>query len=148
MIETTTCPPDPSLCIELNRLWISDFYGDHRKNKASEFVADALRQLPPLLVASYADTSVGHIGTVYRALNFHYAGWTDEDRKTPRFDYVVPGKHSRDAFRGGNFTRVRRKPKIKFWIATGDRRDRKRLEKLCGWSSRAWDGGPKLQEIE
>ena len=138
-MQISVCPTDPSLVIELNRLWIRD---DQPHGTASAFVSDALRQMPPRIVASYADTSAGHLGTVYRALNFHYSGWTDMDRKTPRYDYVVEGKHSRDAFRCGKYTRVRRRPKIKYWIPTGNKRDRKRLFAICGWPSLVWDGGP------
>jgi hypothetical protein len=139
-VRKSACPSDPRSVIELSRLWIDD---SMPRNTASMFVSSALRQLPPHIVVSYADTAVGHDGTVYRAMNFNYAGWTDEDRKTARFDYVVVGKHSRSAFRGGNeYTRVRRTPKIRYWIATGNRRERKRLEAICGWGSRDWDGGP------
>jgi len=138
-LQKSVCPSDPSKCIELNRLWISDYQGP---NTASYFISQSMKKLPPLIVASYADTSAGHIGYVYRASNFHYAGWTDMDRKTARFDYVVPGKHSRDAFRGGEYTRVRRKPKIKYWRATGDRRERKELESICGWEKLDWKEMP------
>ena len=139
-MQMSVCPSDPSLVLELSRLWLCDCLP---RNTASQFVWSALKQLPPLLIASYADTSVGHLGTVYRAMNFYYAGWTDQDRKTPRYDYVpANGKHTRDAFRSNDYTRVRRKPKIKYWVATGNRRDRKTLKSRCGWPSRPWDGGP------
>lgn len=133
-LQKSLCPSDPGKVIELNRLWVSDTMP---RNTESWFVSRALRALPPLLVVSYADTAAGHNGTVYRALNFNYAGLTDSDRKTPRYDYVVEGKHSRDAFRSGNYIRVRRRPKHKFWIATGNRRERHELEQLSGWPSLA-----------
>jgi hypothetical protein len=134
-MQKSVCPSDPSKCIELNRLWIDD---KMPKNTASFFVSRVLKMLPPFIVASYADTSVGHQGFVYRALNFYYAGWTDMDRKTPRFDYVVEGKHSRDAFRSGKFKRVRRKPKIRYWTVTGTKKEKKILEKLCRWPKFSW----------
>ena len=28
------------------------------------------------------------------------------ERKTPRYDYIAPGKHTRDAFRGGPWSSV------------------------------------------
>jgi hypothetical protein len=98
--------------------------------------------LPPRIILSYADTAEGHAGYVYRAANFHYSGWTDMERKTPRFDYVAPGKHSRDAFRNGFTHKVRRKPKVKYWTTTGTRRDRKQLEKLCAWPKLNWKTNP------
>ncbi len=135
-LQKSACPERPEAVIELNRLWVDDAMP---RNTESWFVSRALKLLPPLIVVSYADTAAGHAGYVYRALNFRYAGWTDMERKTPRFDYVVPGKHSRDAFRGGReFTRVRREPKHKYWLATGDRRERRALEAICGWPKLSW----------
>ena len=132
----SACPSDPSRVLELNRLWIDD---KMPRNTASTLVAAALKQLPPLIVVSYADTAAGHQGYVYRACNFFYAGWTDMERKTPRFDYVPRnGKHSRDAFRSNDFDRVRRKPKVKYWAVTGNRREQHDLMKLAGWPKLSW----------
>lgn len=133
----------PETVIELNRLWVHD---DMPRNTESWFVARALKLLPPKIVLSYADTSAGHMGYIYRAVNFFYAGWTDMDRKTPRFDYIAPGKHSRDAFRNGFTDRVRRKPKVKYWTATGNRRERKRLEAACLWPKLNWKTNPPPSE--
>jgi len=134
--QMSVCPSDPSMALELNRLWIDD---DLPGNTASWFVAGCLRLLPPRIVFSYADTAVGHHGGVYRAMSWNYAGQTDEDRKTPRFDYVPDnGNHSRDAFRTGEFTRVRRKPKHRYWTTTGSARQRRRMVGLCGWDARPY----------
>lgn len=137
------CPSDPSAVIELNRLWVSD---DLPRNTESWFVSRALAELPPRIVVSYADTAEGHKGYVYRALNFYYAGWTDMDRKTPRFDYIAPGKHSRDAFRTGFIERVRRKPKVRYWITTGTRRERHHLENQMMWAKMDWKTEPPPSE--
>ena len=126
---------DTKVVIELNRLWVHDSLP---RNTESWFVSRALALLPPKIVLSYADTAAGHLGYIYRALNFNYAGWTDMERKTPRFDYIAPGKHSRDAFRNGYTDRVRRKPKVKYWITTGNRRERKQLEAQCLWPKMDW----------
>jgi hypothetical protein len=146
-LQKSLCPTDPDCVIELNRLWVHD---DCPRNSESFFVARALKALPPLLVVSYADTAWGHKGIIYRALGFHYAGWTDMERKTPRYDYMPPdGLHTRDAFRGGEpkwTHRVRRKPKAKYWCATGDRRDRARLETACAWPSLDWREYPVPDE--
>lgn len=133
------CRSAPEVVIELNRLWCSD---DMPRNTESWFVARALKLLPPKIVLSYADTAAGHVGYIYRAANFHYAGWTDMDRKTPRFDYIAPGKHSRDAFRNGFTARVRRKPKVKYWTVTGNRRERKLLDAACLWPKLDWKINP------
>jgi hypothetical protein len=152
-VQTGACPSDPGLVIELNRLWVSDSLP---RNSESWFVSRVLKMMPPRIVVSYADTSAGHAGYVYRALNFCYAGWTDMERKTPRFDYVVPGKHSREAFRGGvaQYTeRVRRRPKVKYWTVSGDHRQRARLGKMMCWSRLDWKTLPPpvpalTQELE
>ena len=128
--------------LELNRMAFSDVLP---RNSESWFISRALALLPPKIVLSYADTAAGHMGYVYRASNFHYAGWTDMDRKTPRFDYITPGMHTRDAFRKGErrFTeRVRRKPKVRYWITTGNRRERKALEAQCLWPKMDWKLNP------
>ncbi|WP_441253655.1 hypothetical protein [Bradyrhizobium sp. 613_E4_N2_2] len=141
-VQTGACPTAPSSVIELNRLCVLD---EAPRNTESWFIARALRMLPPYIVVSYADTIQGHMGFVYRAANFNYAGWTDMDRKTARYDYVVPGKHSRDAFRGEKpqFTeKVRRRPKVKYWTVTGDKRERNRLTKICSWLNICWGAYP------
>lgn len=140
-LQKSLCPSDPGMVLELNRLWVHDAQPG---NTESWFVSRALRALPPRLVASYADPVHGHLGYVYRALNFRYAGWTDMDRKTPRFDYLPadPSTHTRDAFRNGYVAKVRRVAKVRYWTVTGGRNDRKRLAGLSGCPSMDWRGDP------
>lgn len=137
-LQKSACPSNPSCVIELNRLWVDD---SMQKNSESWFVSRCLSQLWPCIVVSYADTEHMHRGYVYRALNWKFAGVTDEDRKTPRFDYLIPEKHSRSTFRSGdgaNAEKVRRKPKYKYWTVTGDRRQRRALAASCGWPDKSW----------
>ena len=135
-LQKSACPDDPSLVIELNRLWVSDAMP---RNTESWFVSRSLRLLPPRIVVSYADTREQHYGYIYRALNFKYAGWTDMERKTPRYDYIpLAGGHTRDAFRGGYSHRVRRLPKVKYWLATGTPAQRRRLQAMSGWPELDW----------
>ncbi len=144
-LQLGACPADPSKVIELNRLWVHD---DLPRNTESWFVSRALKLLPPLIVVSYADTVQAHTGYVYRALNFRYAGWTDMERKTPRYDYVPldPSAHTRDAFRNGYSRRVRRRPKVKYWTTTGTPSQRRSLVRLCGWPSYDWKTLPPPME--
>lgn len=135
-LQKSVCPSSPDNVVELNRLWVCD---SMPKNTESWFISRALKAMPPFLICSYADSSFNHVGYVYRASNWFYAGYTDMERKTPRYDYCVPGKHSRDAFRGKTgYVKVRRKPKYKYWTVTGDKRQRKRLEAICGWPKLSW----------
>lgn len=140
-LQKGACPTDPGSVIELNRMWLSD---ELPRNSESWAVSRSLKLIPPRIVVSYADTREGHYGYVYRAINFHYAGWTDMERKTPRFDYIPidPTKHTREATRSGVARRVRRKPKVKYWIATGDRSERRYLESVCGWPVMDWKEKP------
>ncbi len=141
-LQMIACPSRPSLVIELNRLWVDDAAP---RNTESWFVSRCLAMMPSRIVVSYADTARGHAGYVYRALNFRYAGITDSDRKTPRFDYITPGKHSRDAFRNGYTEKVRREPKHKYWTTTGNRRQRSAAASLCGWPTLSWE---RIEAVE
>lgn len=132
-LQKSACPTDPSKVLELNRLWIDDRMPP---NTASRFVRRCLKDMPGHIIVSYADPLAGHSGGVYRAMGFNYAGLTDADRKTPRYDYVpINGNHSRDAFRSGEFLKIRRVPKHKFWAVSGDRKSRRDLAKICGWKA-------------
>lgn len=131
-LQKSACSADPALVIELNRLWISDAMP---ANSESWFVSRTLKMLPPRIVVSYADTQREHYGYIYRALNFRYAGWTDMDRKTPRNDYIPISKdaHTREAFRSGYSHKVPRLPKVRYWITTGNKAERRALDRLCDW---------------
>lgn len=136
-LQKSACPSDPSKVLELNRLWVSDTLPP---NTESWFVSRALKLLPPRIIVSYADPAHGHVGYIYRALNFRYAGWTDMDRKTPRFDYIPhnPDHHTREATRTGYTEKRRRVAKIRYWTTTGNPTDRRVLAQLCGWDSLDW----------
>lgn len=82
---------------ELARLFIED---GTPKNAETWFVSKSIQWIkknrPDVdCLVSYADPSAGHSGTIYRAGNWIDDGMTDDDRKTPRFDYADPktGKH-------------------------------------------------------
>ncbi len=135
--QLSVAPTAPNLVTELNRLWVAE---SEPRNTESWFVARALALLDPHIVVSYADTAHGHVGFIYRALNFRYAGWSDMERKSPRFDYeTISGGHSRDAYRTGHTgRRIPRAPKVRYWTTTGTKRDRKRLDSLVAWPSLDW----------
>lgn len=143
-LQISACKERPDAVLELNRLWVCD---SMPRNSESWFISRALALLPPYVIVSYADTAAGHSGYVYRAANFNYAGLTDMDRKTPRFDYVCAGKHSRDAFRTGFTEKVRRKPKHRYWTVTGNRKDVRTLSKLCTWPRLTWKAPNELSRM-
>jgi hypothetical protein len=75
---------------ELARLWIDD---DLPQNAETWAIARAIRYIKanhPIVkvLVSYADPSAGHSGTIYKAANWIEDGRTDQERKTPRFDYA------------------------------------------------------------
>ena len=75
---------------ELSRLWIDDSVP---KNAETYLIGRAIRYIknnfPKVKnLVSYADPSFGHTGTIYRASNWQEDGRTDQERKTPRFDYA------------------------------------------------------------
>lgn len=123
-------PASHSLCIgvagkensknvlELNRLVICD----ETPNNASFLVGNALKQLPNgTFVVSYADRGGwGHVGYVYQATNFLYAGATK-----PRTDIYSEG-HSRH-YEKGEVRRVPRSSKNRYVYLVGDKRMKKRM---------------------
>lgn len=140
-LQMSACPSNPSKVLELNRLWLDDVLP---ANSESWFVSRSLKLLPARIIVSYADPVHGHLGYIYRALNFHYAGWTDMERKTPRYDYIPadPTTHTRDAFRNGYVEKRRRIAKVKYWTVTGNRTERKELTQLCPWPQMSWKTSP------
>jgi hypothetical protein len=99
---------------ELARLFIED---GTPKNTETWFMARAIawikRERPEVeLLVSYADPSAGHTGVIYKAGNWIPDGRTDQERKTPRFDYAVGDKvYSRRAHVPEGAT-IRRIPRI------------------------------------
>ena len=99
---------------ELARLWVDDA---EPRNTESWFLARAVRlvrRLCPSVVClvSYADPSVGHVGTVYRAANWTPDGNTDAERKTPRFDYIAGGKRYQRRSQVPSGVAVERVPRV------------------------------------
>lgn len=102
---------------ELARLWVDDA---EPRNTESWFISRAVktvrRERPDVVaLVSYADPSAGHAGTIYKAANWTADGRTDQERKTPRFDYESGGKrYSRRGHipEGQDFVRV---PRVSKW---------------------------------
>jgi hypothetical protein len=108
-----------SLAWELARLYLLD---SEPFNSETWLIAKAFKWIkkhfPKVeLIVSYADPSVGHQGVIYKAANFEIDGKTDQERKTPRFDYSVEGKiYSRRSHvpEGSVITRVPRVSKFRY----------------------------------
>ena len=77
---------------ELARLWVADRIP---RNVETWLIAQSVGYIKTYFpdvrsLVSYADPSAGHAGTIYKAANWRDDGRTDQERKTPRFDYVHP----------------------------------------------------------
>ena len=65
--------------LELSRLYIKDEISQHVPNITSRFVSWTLRELKKQgnwFIISFADSSMGHVGSIYQATNFLYCGVT------------------------------------------------------------------------
>lgn len=82
---------------ELARLWVAESVPSNAETwLIAKAVSYIKRHRPEVrCLVSYADPSAGHSGTIYKAANWTSDGRTDDERKTPRFDYkdVKTGKH-------------------------------------------------------
>jgi hypothetical protein len=127
------------LVYELNRLCTND---DLHKNANSFFVSKCLKMLPkPLIVVSYADKKVGHIGYIYQSTNFYFTGESHTQK-----DWKLKGKehiHSRtlmDEFAfekdrikklkqkyGDKLYQVERPAKNRYVIFCGSKKQKKKL---------------------
>ncbi|NQT72458.1 MAG: DNA methyltransferase [Chloroflexi bacterium] len=65
----------PNDCVTLTRLWLSDTLPTNSESRVIGIVLRSLRKHTTLkFVISYADPSVGHVGTIYQATNWLYTG--------------------------------------------------------------------------
>ena len=137
-------PPSPSLTmgicgeeykdivVELNRLALVD---NHSDNLASYFVAQTLRMLPkPLIVVSYADTSMDHVGYIYQATNFLYTGlsakrteWRELGVNTHSRTVVGHYTHEERMANPDRFAQVDRPQKHRYVYLLGSRKEKKKL---------------------
>jgi len=87
---------------ELARLWVDPTVP---QNGETWLISQSVRYIkkhhPTVrMLVSYADPSVGHAGTIYKAANWACDGRTDQERKTPRFDYADATTGKRYSRRG------------------------------------------------
>ena len=111
--------------LEFSRMFVLDTM---MTNTETWFIARTikiLRKIAPMIgaIVTYADTAAGHIGTVYKAANFISDGYTDDDRRTPRFDLWsadLTHRFGRASHATGEVARVRRSKKLRYvyWIKT------------------------------
>ncbi len=111
----------PIQVLELNRLVITKDI----PNSASFLIGQSFKLLPKqIALVSYADTQFGHVGYVYQATNWLYAGKTKE-----RTDKLSESGHSRH-YSSTTTERQFRSAKYRYWMC----RDR-HIKKMCKWES-------------
>ena len=105
---------------ELNRVVINDGI----KNGASFLVGHALRHLKTsdLILVSYADTAMKHVGYIYQATNWHYTGLTKD-----RTD-IYTESHSRH-YDKNETRRKHRSAKHRYIYFAGNKRGKKLASK-------------------
>ena len=100
---------------ELARLWVDDWVPGNAETWLISQAVRYIKQHHPAVktLISYADPSVGHAGTIYKAANWVADGRTDDERKSPRCDYMDAAgkKYSRRSHVPAG-TVVRRVPRI------------------------------------
>lgn len=108
---------------ELARLYLTDPIPKNAETfliaKATRYIQRNHRAVDFLL--SYADPTAGHRGTIYRAANWIPDGDTDDERKTPRFDYAdghTGKKYGRrgNVPKGADLQRIPRAQKHRFYF--------------------------------
>jgi hypothetical protein len=133
-LQVSMLPENPDRVIECSRIWVQE---GMPTNSTSWFVAECLKRLPRFIIVSYSDTSVGHQGIIYRALNFHYAGSTKPTVRTT----TANGAHSRhnsDRNIGMAKSLEYSGVKHRYWTVTGNKRERAQLRKACRWAILDW----------
>jgi hypothetical protein len=142
-----------NLVYELNRLCTND---DLEKNANSFFVSNCIKLLPkPIIIVSYADSSIGHNGYIYQATNFIYTG-----QSHTQLDWKLKGQehiHSRtlmDEFPfepdrvnklkkkyGDQLYQVMRKPKHRYVFVNASNTDKKNIFKEKQFEVKAYPKG-------
>ena len=109
---------------ELARLWVCDTMPT---NTETYFIAQAIRYVKKHrkdveMLVSYADPSADHSGVIYKASNWRSDGRTDQERKTPRFDYACADTGRRFSRRSHvpAETRIVRVPRVSKYRFTYD----------------------------
>jgi hypothetical protein len=98
-LRTGICGPEYAQhVLELNRLVLRS----NVKNHCSQLVSGAIKRMSgDWIIISFADTSQGHVGTVYQASNFIYCGLSEKrtDWKIRGMEHLH-GQTVADEFRG------------------------------------------------
>ena len=138
------------LVYELNRVCLHD---NLERNVASYFMAKTFALLPkPLILVSYSDTSVGHIGYIYQATNWIYTGLSDKrtewrEKGSNQHSKTICEKYTLQ-HRVDNpdiFEVVDRPRKHRYIFFLGNKRDRASMKKALNYSVMPYPKGDSLK---
>jgi hypothetical protein len=153
-------PPSPSLCegvcgkeyseivFELNRLCLLN----NEKNEASFLVGNSMKKLKkPMIIVSYADTSMGHVGTIYKATNFIYTGLSDK-----RTEWRMKGSNThskticeqyslKERINNKDFEVVERPRKHRYVFVSASKTERKKILRNLNYKIKPYPQGESLR---
>ena len=129
---------------EFNRLCIN-LPLERRKNVATWFCSRAIKMLPKSkILISYSDTTQGHIGYVYQALNWLYTG----EGSVGTYGLLIDDgtvKHTRYRKKWMDSGRVKEKimnkPKYRYIYIHGDKRFKRNVLKILPWEILSYPKG-------
>jgi len=119
--------------LELQRLCVND---DAPKNSSSFLVGNALKMLPsPMIIVSYADQNVGHVGYIYQATNWIYTGLSGTDHEFLKDGRTYHRKGLFDRYGTGSvsflekkgFVPIKQEPKHRYFYLIGNRREKRKM---------------------
>lgn len=139
--------------MELNRLVSNNGLP---KNCLSFFVSQALAMLPsPIVVISYADTSMGHHGYIYQATNWIYTGLSlkfrdpmvkgMEHQHHSTIEDLARGKKDRIGYLrelfGDRLYYIDRPRKHRYVMFLGTKREKKSMREMLPWKEEPYPKG-------
>lgn len=139
--------------MELNRLVVNEKL---EKNVLSYFVAKSLQLIPsPIVIVSYADTSMNHNGYIYQATNFIYTGLSIpfkdvqvkglEGQHHTTIEDLARGKENRIEYLrqlfGDRLYFVDRPRKHRYFYFIGNKRQKKQMLKMLPYKIEPYPKG-------
>ena len=127
--------------LELTRLFIYDWAG---RNAESTFLGAVFELLTPraikqggTILLSYADSAVGHVGTIYQSTNWFYTGQSIASKVVLPTGEIVHSRvasDSRTNRSSAGLKRVESPPKHRYVLFLGNKRQRRNLKKHLLWN--------------
>ena len=143
--------------MELNRLVVNE---NLPKNTLSFFVMKAIKMLPtPLVLVSYADTSINHHGYIYQATNWYYTGLSAEfkdlmvkgmeNQHHSTIEDLARGKENRTEYLrklfGDRLYYVERLRKHRYFMFLGNKRDKAKMLKMLPYQIENYPKGQNIR---